>query len=58
MLVFEQDLVQPVFKEGQSAFGVPSTRIAETLGRAIVQNIVMVGFFAGVTQTGARGGDA
>ncbi|MGB5162030.1 MAG: 2-oxoacid:acceptor oxidoreductase family protein [Thermoanaerobaculia bacterium] len=48
-LVFEQDLVHPRTVEGQRAFGVPSTRIAESLGRTIVQNIVMVGFFAGVT---------
>ena len=49
MLVYEQDLVRPVAKAGQKAFGIPSTRIAESLGRAIVQNIVMVGFFAGVS---------
>lgn len=49
LLVYEQDLVQPVFKSGQKAFGIPSTRIAESLGRSIVQNIVMVGFFAGVS---------
>jgi 2-oxoglutarate ferredoxin oxidoreductase subunit gamma len=29
---------------------VPSTRIAESLGKTIVQNIVMVGFFAAVTK--------
>lgn len=49
LLVYEQDLVKPEFKPGQPARGVPSTRIAESLGRAIVQNIVMVGFFAGVS---------
>ena len=49
LLVYEQDLVKPTFKEGQAARGVPSTRIAEELGRAIVQNIVMVGFFTGVS---------
>ena len=49
VLVYEQDLVQPKFRKGQRAFGVPSTRIAESLGRTIVQNIVMVGFLAGVT---------
>jgi len=49
VLIYEQDLVSPVFKEGQRAFGVPSTRIAESLGRTLVQNIVMVGFFAAVT---------
>ena len=49
ILLYEQDLVQPIIKEGQRAFGIPSTRIAESLGRAIAQNIVMVGFFAGAT---------
>lgn len=50
LLVYEQDLVQPTLQAGQKACGVPSTRIAESLGRAIVQNIVMVGFFAGVSE--------
>lgn len=49
ILIYEQDLVHPAFKERQPAVGVPSTRIAESLGRAIVQNIVMVGFFGAVT---------
>jgi 2-oxoglutarate ferredoxin oxidoreductase subunit gamma len=48
-LVYEKDLVHPTIKEGQPAFGVPSTRIAESLGRSIVQNIVMLGFFTAVT---------
>lgn len=48
-LIYERDLVHPRFKEGQRAFGVPSTRIAESLGRTLVQNIVMLGFFAAVT---------
>jgi len=49
VLVYEQDLVQPTLRADQKAFGIPSTRIAESLGRTIVQNIVMVGFFAGVS---------
>ena len=49
-LIFEKDLVKATPKKGQPAFGVPSTRIAESLGRSIVQNIVMLGFFAAVTQ--------
>ncbi len=48
-LIYEKDLVTPRPKDGQSCFGVSSTRIAEGLGRAIVQNIVMVGFFAAAT---------
>jgi 2-oxoglutarate ferredoxin oxidoreductase subunit gamma len=46
--------VHPDLKEGQPSFGVPSTRIAETLGRSIVQNIVMLGFFAAVTGVASR----
>jgi len=53
-LVYEKDLIHPVFKEGQPAFGVPSTRIAESLGRTIVQNIVMLGFFTAATQIVSR----
>ena len=53
-LVYEKDLVRPQIKDGQPSFGVASTRIAEGLGRAIVQNIVMLGFFAAVTQIVSR----
>ncbi len=49
-LIYEKDLVRPTPKEGQPTFGVPSTRLAESLGRSIVQNIVMLGFFAAVTR--------
>jgi 2-oxoglutarate ferredoxin oxidoreductase subunit gamma len=49
-LIYEKDLVKVEIKEGQPTFGVASTRIAEGLGRAIVQNIVMLGFFAAVTE--------
>jgi 2-oxoglutarate ferredoxin oxidoreductase subunit gamma len=49
-LVYEKDLVAMKPKKGQPAFGVPSTRIAEQLGRSIVQNIVMLGFFSAVTK--------
>ncbi len=48
LLIYEQDLVQPRLEPGRRAHGVPSTRIAESLGRAIVQNIVMIGFLAAV----------
>ena len=53
-LIYEKDLIQPVSKEGQGAFGVPSTRLAESLGRSIVQNIVMLGFVTAVTQLVSR----
>jgi len=35
---------------GVRALGVPATRFAEELGRRLVLNIVMVGFFAGATE--------
>jgi 2-oxoglutarate ferredoxin oxidoreductase subunit gamma len=44
-LIYEKDLVHPDPGKNQRAYGVPSTRIAEKLGRRIVQNIVMLGFF-------------
>jgi 2-oxoglutarate ferredoxin oxidoreductase subunit gamma len=50
ILVYEKDLVKIEPKEGQKAYGVSSTRIAEEIGRAIVQNIVMLGFFAAATE--------
>ena len=50
ILVYEKDLVAYEPKEGQRAFGVSSTRIAEEIGRSIVQNIVMLGFFAAATR--------
>ena len=53
-LVYEKDLVHPTLKDGQPAYGVPSTRIAESLGRTMVQNIVMLGFFTAVTQIVSR----
>jgi 2-oxoglutarate ferredoxin oxidoreductase subunit gamma len=49
-LIYETDLVKPKLKKNQPSFGCPSTRIAETLGRTIVQNIVMLGFFSAVTK--------
>jgi 2-oxoglutarate ferredoxin oxidoreductase subunit gamma len=54
VLVYEKDLVQAKPKAKQRAFGVSSTRIAEEQGRAIVQNIVMVGFFSAATRLVAR----
>ncbi len=53
-LVFEEQLVRPRTGKGQKAFGVPSTRIAESLGRIIVQNIVMLGFVAASTELVSR----
>lgn len=49
-LITEQELVKvPALPAGIRHWSAPATRIAEELGRRIVLNIVMVGFFAGVT---------
>src|SRR6201997_1722888 len=50
ILITEQELVRvDSIPSGVRAFGVPATRLAEELGRKVVLNIVMVGFFAAVT---------
>lgn len=50
-LIIEQDLVTPEpLPGGAKVFRVPATRIAEELGRKMVLNIVMVGFFVAVTK--------
>ncbi len=54
MLIYEKDLVDAKPKEGQPSYGVSSTRIAEEIGRAIVQNIVMLGFFAAASKIVSR----
>jgi len=54
ILIYEKDLVQAKPKKGQPSYGVSSTRIAEEIGRAIVQNIVMLGFFAAASEIVSR----
>lgn len=50
ILLIEEDLVQPdESTEKVKTFAIPSTRFAEDLGRRLIQNIVMVGFFTAVT---------
>ena len=50
MLVYESELVKlGELPAGLRRAGIPSTRIAEELGRRIVSNIVMTGFFTAVT---------
>jgi 2-oxoglutarate ferredoxin oxidoreductase subunit gamma len=50
LLLVEQDLVRlGKIPEGTRVHGVPATRLAEELGRRMVLNIVVVGFFASVT---------
>jgi len=50
ILIMEQEMVRvDKIPNGARAFGVPATRLAEQLGRKVVLNIVMVGFFTAVT---------
>lgn len=51
LLLYESDLVTPddAVPAGVQLLGIPATRFAEEIGRRVVLNIVMVGFFTGVT---------
>jgi 2-oxoglutarate ferredoxin oxidoreductase subunit gamma len=49
-LIVEQDLVRVAgLKSGIRLYSVPATRLAEELGKKMVLNVVMVGFFGAVT---------
>jgi len=49
-LIIEQDLVRiDELPPGAQVYSVPATRLAEELGKKMVLNIVMVGFFGAVT---------
>ena len=51
ILITEQELVRiDHAPSGIRMYGVPATRLAEELGRKVVLNIVMVGFFGAVTK--------
>ena len=50
IILVEKDLVQSkTVPKNVSLFAVPSTRLAEEMGRKIVMNIITVGFFSAVT---------
>jgi 2-oxoglutarate ferredoxin oxidoreductase subunit gamma len=51
-LIYEEELITPDDRvpAGVRCYGIPATRLAEELGRRLVLNIVMVGFFTGVTK--------
>jgi len=50
ILIYEEDIVHlgDLHPASTRTFAVPATRIAEEIGRTLVQNIVMVGAFAGI----------
>ena len=50
ILITEQELVRiDKVPAGVKMYGVPATRLAEEIGKKVVLNIVMVGFFGAVT---------
>ncbi|MBW1983303.1 MAG: 2-oxoacid:acceptor oxidoreductase family protein [Deltaproteobacteria bacterium] len=48
-LIIDKDLVKPQ-KIDRDYFAIPATRLAEELGRKMMANIIMVGFFTAVTK--------
>ncbi len=53
MLITDQDLVNPTGFD-REYFSIPCTRLAEQMGRKMIANIVMLGFFAAVTKAVSR----
>ena len=50
-LVIEQDLVRVTELPAETrVYSIPATRMAEDLGKRMVSNIVMVGFFTAITE--------
>jgi 2-oxoglutarate ferredoxin oxidoreductase subunit gamma len=49
ILLIDQDLVKPR-GINRAIFGIPSTRMAEELGRVMMANIIMLGFFTSITK--------
>ncbi len=47
LIIVESDLVIP--RNGDTSYCIPATRMAEELGRRVVTNVVMVGYFTAVT---------
>jgi 2-oxoglutarate ferredoxin oxidoreductase subunit gamma len=51
ILIYDQDMVEPREARGNiQMHGIPAARIAEELGKRIVQNIVVVGFATAAAQ--------
>jgi 2-oxoglutarate ferredoxin oxidoreductase subunit gamma len=48
LLLIDQDLVKPSGIE-RDFFSIPSTKMAEELGRTMMANIIMLGFFTAIT---------
>jgi len=52
LILIDEDLVKP--DPGDHVLAIPATGIAETLGKRIVANVVMLGFIAGATSLASR----
>lgn len=50
LLLVDQNLVQTGDIPADRCFAVPATRMAEEMGRKMMANIVMLGFFTAITQ--------
>jgi 2-oxoglutarate ferredoxin oxidoreductase subunit gamma len=49
-LVIDADLVKPDPTERKNYLSVPANRLAREMGRAVVSNIILLGFLAAVTE--------
>ncbi len=51
IMLIEQDLVrvQEPYPKDAKLYGIPATRLAENLGKRMVLNVVMIGFFGAIT---------
>jgi 2-oxoglutarate ferredoxin oxidoreductase subunit gamma len=50
LLIIEEDLVRVSNTDNRKVYSIPATRFAEELGKRMVLNSVMVGFFTAVTR--------
>lgn len=52
ILIYDHDLVENnnVLPADTKVYSIPATRIAEELGKKIVSNIIMLGYFTAITQ--------
>ena len=51
-LITDKDLVNP--DDSRDYFSIPATRMAEELGRKMMANIIMIGFFTAITAVVSR----
>ncbi len=52
LILIDEGLVSP--NPGDKVYSIPATQLAEELGRRIVANVVMLGFFTAVTELVSR----